>query len=641
MPNHHEIVDRQKVLANFGEFALFSDDLDEVLTQACRLVGEALGTDRAKVLEIQEDGSSLLVRAGVGWDDGVVGKVRLPMNERSSETYSIMEGTPVITQDVRQEERFDLPEFLKDAGVMALANVPIFLPGRKPYGLLQVDATEPRSFSDADTEFLRTYATILGPVIDRLHKVTTLRRTEENFRLVVENARDYAIFTTDPEDRITAWYAGAEAVFGWTADEVIGQPAAIIFTPEDREERVDAQEIETAFREGSSPNVRWHLRKDGSRVFIEGKTTALRGPDGSLRGFLKIGQDVTERRQADEALRASEARLSQFGEASSDVLWMRDAVTFQWTYLTPAFETIYGLDRATALSGDNMVGWADLIVPEDRERAVANLQCVGMGERVSFEYRIRRPTNGEIRWLRDTDFPMRDASGTVRWIGGVGRDITEEKETAEHMGVLVSELQHRTRNLMGVVRATADKTLRRSVDLADFKARYSTRLSALSRVQGLLSRLAEGERINFDELIRTEVAALDGGGTRIELQGPSGVALRSSTLQTFALAMHELATNAVKYGALSQAQARLEIRWHLDEADPEQGPWLHVDWRERGVSMPAVGLQRSGSGRELIERALPYQLGARTTYAMEADGVHCTIALPVSGRTMSRRKADA
>ena len=353
-------------------------------------------------------------------------------------------------------------------------------------------------------------------------------------------------------------------------------------------------------------------------------------------------RSAIERSRAEEALRDSEARLSQFGEASSDVLWMRDAVTFQWVYLTPAFETIYGLDRTAALSGDNMMGWADLIVPEDRERAVENLQRVGMGERVSFEYRVRRPIDGEIRWLRDTDFPMSDASGTVRWIGGVGRDITEEMENAAHMSVLVDELQHRTRNLMGVVRATSDKTLRHSLDLKDFKARFGTRLAALSRVQGLLSRLAEGERITFDDLIRSEVAALDGEGTRIALQGPSGVALRSSTLQTFALAVHELATNAVKYGALAQSQAKLEIHWHVENAEPEGGAWLHVDWRERDVLMPAnAGKPGSGSGRELIERALPYQLGARTTYVMEADGIHCTIALPVSGRTFTGKKADA
>jgi two-component sensor histidine kinase len=113
-------------------------------------------------------------------------------------------------------------------------------------------------------------------------------------------------------------------------------------------------------------------------------------------------------------------------------------------------------------------------------------------------------------------------------------------------------------------------------------------------------------------------------------------------LQTFALAVHELATNAVKYGALAQPQARLEINWHLEHAEPEQRPWLHVDWRERGVVMPLqTGSQRNGAGRELIERALPYQLGARTTYVMESDGVHCTIALPVSGRMMSGKMADA
>ncbi|KQP14627.1 sensor histidine kinase [Methylobacterium sp. Leaf93] len=211
------------------------------------------------------------------------------------------------------------------------------------------------------------------------------------------------------------------------------------------------------------------------------------------------------------------------------------------------------------------------------------------------------------------------------------------------MSVLVAELQHRTRNLMGVVRATADKTLRNSSGLDDFRERYGTRLAALARVQGLLSRLAEGERVSFDELIRSEVAALDGEASRVSLSGPKAVALRSSTVQIFALALHELATNALKYGALAQPRAHLDIRWHVEIAEPERAPWLHVDWRERGVRMPARdGLpQGSGSGRELIERALPYQLGARTTFVMEPDGVHCTIALPVSGHTIRERAKAA
>ncbi|WP_218127516.1 GAF domain-containing protein [Belnapia rosea] len=191
------------MLADFGEFALRSESLDEVLAEACRLVGEALGTGRAKVLEIERDDQMLLVRAGVGWQPDIVGRLRLPMAEHSSETFAIEAGKPVITQDIRKEDRFDVPPFMKEAGVVALVNVPVFLPGQAPYGLLQVDDTEPREFGEEDIEFLRTYATILGPVIDRLHKIRRLRQTEERFRLIVESALDYAIIVADAEDRIT------------------------------------------------------------------------------------------------------------------------------------------------------------------------------------------------------------------------------------------------------------------------------------------------------------------------------------------------------------------------------------------------------------------------------------------------------
>uniref|UniRef100_UPI00301377B5 GAF domain-containing protein n=1 Tax=Methylobacterium nigriterrae TaxID=3127512 RepID=UPI00301377B5 len=188
MPTLERMMKRQQVLADFGEFALRSEDLDEVLTEACRLVAEACGITCAKILEIQGDGQSLLVRAGVGWAPGIVGRLRLPMREPSSETFAIREGKPIITQDLRKEERFDVPEFMKEAGVLAFANAPIFLPGKSLYGLLQVDATEPREFGNNDTEFLRTYAIILGPVIDRLHKVGDLRTSEDRFRRFAEHS---------------------------------------------------------------------------------------------------------------------------------------------------------------------------------------------------------------------------------------------------------------------------------------------------------------------------------------------------------------------------------------------------------------------------------------------------------------------
>lgn len=185
-PRIQTLIRRQKLLADFGDFALRCEDLDEILTRACHLVGDALGTDLAKILEIERGEHAALVRAGVGWKPGVVGQARISLGERSSEAYSI-KVSPVITEDIDKEERFDLPEFLREHGVRALVNVPIFLPGGRPYGLLQVDAREPRDFGEEEVEFLRTYATILGPMIDRLLKTLDLHvALETNTRLMQE-----------------------------------------------------------------------------------------------------------------------------------------------------------------------------------------------------------------------------------------------------------------------------------------------------------------------------------------------------------------------------------------------------------------------------------------------------------------------
>lgn len=277
--------------------------------------------------------------------------------------------------------------------------------------------------------------------------------------------------------------------------------------------------------------------------------------------------------------------------------------------------------------------WLDAMHPDELETTrTAFAQAFATGEPIERQQRIRR-SDGEYRWHLVRQIPVRDDAGAItRWFGAA-IDIDDLRGLQERQQVLVAELQHRTRNLMGVVRSLLDRTLRRSADLADFRSHFSDRLAALARVQSLLSRLNEGERITFDELIRSEMAALEGEAGRVTLKGPTGIALRSSTVQTFAMALHELATNAVKYGAFSQPQGRLEIRWGLEWREDSR-PWLHLDWRERGVVRARLDAPQpgGGAGRDLIERALPYQLGAKTTFVMEEDGVHCSIRLPVSMR---------
>lgn len=185
---------------------------------------------------------------------------------------------------------------------------------------------------------------------------------------------------------------------------------------------------------------------------------------------------------------------------------------------------------------------------------------------------------------------------------------------------------------MGVIRSVANNTAHSSKSLEDFRAGFEDRLEALSRVQGLLSRLNEHDRVTFDELIQTELRAMDGAADRISLSGQQGIRLRSSTVQMLAMALHELATNAVKYGALGQPKGRLAVKWTLENKSEDGKPWLHIDWRETNVSMLPSGASPAGSGqgRDLIEHALPYQLKAKTSYVLEADGVHCQISVPVS-----------
>lgn len=135
--------------------------------------------------------------------------------------------------------------------------------------------------------------------------------TQERFRLLVEGAPEYAMFIIDLENRISYWSAGAERIFGWAAEEAVGQPGNLIFTPEDRAIGRETKEIEIAARDGVASDRRWHMRKDGSRVWVDGVMRRLADGNGTLRGFAKIARDATERREAEEKLEKSHLDLER------------------------------------------------------------------------------------------------------------------------------------------------------------------------------------------------------------------------------------------------------------------------------------------------------------------------------------------
>jgi two-component sensor histidine kinase len=179
------LLDQQRALAAFGEVALEAEDLNALLTEACHLVGHALETDLAKIVEFIPATETMLVRAGVGWKPGVVNETVISAGEDTAEGLTLKDGA-VISADIRREERFGYHAFLEEHGVQAFVNV--LVPsgkGRPPFGVLQVDSRSPREFHQSDIDFLRTYANLLGAAINRFRIVDELRAALREKELLV------------------------------------------------------------------------------------------------------------------------------------------------------------------------------------------------------------------------------------------------------------------------------------------------------------------------------------------------------------------------------------------------------------------------------------------------------------------------
>lgn len=159
-------------------------------------------------------------------------------------------------------------------------------------------------------------ATTKGGAVVSHNDITTrrqaeeaLRTSEERLQLILESVEDYAIFTFDLDGAITRWNKGAENVFGFSSSEAVGQNTAIIFTPEDRERQEPEKEVREAVRSGRGEDERWHIRKNGSRFYVSGVVTPLRGADGELFGYVKVARDLTEQRRGEEQLRLAQEEL--------------------------------------------------------------------------------------------------------------------------------------------------------------------------------------------------------------------------------------------------------------------------------------------------------------------------------------------
>jgi PAS domain S-box-containing protein len=370
-------------------------------------------------------------------------------------------------------------------------------------------------------------------------------------------------------------------------------------------------------------------------------TEELEISNGSLQ---KLNSDlearVAERTRAigdaNHILRRTEARWATLVNGIPQLVW-RAVGHGDWTWSSTQWTDYTGLSEEQSRG----FGWLGAFHPDDREGARQAWARADADHDFTFEGRIRHGRECRYRHFQTRASPVRSPEGAVlEWLG-TSTDIDDLLQLRQQQAILIDELHHRTRNLMGVVQAVTQRTLKSSHSLDDFGRCFRDRIAALARVQGLLSRRGV-TRITFDALLRAELAAhvdldSDAASAQVSLEGPDGAPLETALVQTFALALHELATNAVKYGALAKPGGHLAVRWRIVEDDR-----LHVEWRESGVvasSSPKDAPKGSGYGLELIERALPYQMGATTSFTFTSDGIVCTIEVDIP-RDSSPKERD-
>lgn len=265
------------------------------------------------------------------------------------------------------------------------------------------------------------------------------------------------------------------------------------------------------------------------------------------------------------------------------------------------------------------------LVPDDLANRLIDFKShvIADDRAAQMEFRAFAPT-GEEHWFRLWAEPSKDEAGETNGLVGAVIDITERRQRETHNRILLRELTHRTKNLLSVIQAMARQTMTDASSARDFEERFSARLQGLARSLDLLVSEDWGGA-SISDLFRSQLGHFaEFIGTRIRLDGPD-LRLTPEAAQNLGLALHELATNSAKYGALSTADGRILVQWTIVEHGVRR---LRLQWRERGgPEIPQM--RKKGFGHAVIERLVPRSLGGTGEVKLPPEGLVWTLSAPL------------
>ncbi|TNC52385.1 PAS domain S-box protein [Rubellimicrobium rubrum] len=634
-------------LRALNRYSILGSERETLFDEVARLAADICEAPVAMVGFITADRHWLKAEIGVGSRD-------LPL-ETSFCRHAIQDSGLFVVPDLAQDPRFAQNPFVTgEPGVRFYAGAPLLTPEGVPLGTVCIFDTVPRpdGLDERPARLLRTLARhvmteleLRRALAERDAEITAARYREEERRvaeaaLVASEARlrertadlvraqrvgRIGGFEVDLRDgnrsRCSPEYLAIHGLPPESWNESHEDWVARIH-PDDRT-RTERMFLEAVAEGLTSYDFEYRIIRpsDGAVRWIGALAEIEHDGDGRPLRLVGAHSDITARKEAEDALRVSEANYrALFEQAAVGVA--RVGLDGIFLEVNDRFCTIAGHDR------DWLIGrnFGDITLPEDKDRDRASLTALVAGEMATYtvEKRYLRPDGGQV-WVNLSVGLVRRPDGTPDHAVAVIEDITDRRRVEDGRQLLVRELNHRVKNLFaiagGMVAMTA-RTTRTSVEMARV---LTGRLGALASAHDLIQAAVVGsagtEAVCLQKVAAAVLAPHRPVGEYLGLGGPP-VSLGPGAATGLALVLHELATNAAKYGALSVAHGRLDLTWTVGEGR------LDLEWRESG-GPPVVPPRRAGFGSRLAQRTVEDQLGGTLGQDWWPEGLRVTLSLPV------------
>jgi PAS domain S-box-containing protein len=449
-----------------------------------------------------------------------------------------------------------------------------------------------------------------------LHRLAELRKTNCDLRNLLDSTQIGTLFL-DRQLRITRLTPPVAEIFHVVESDV-GRPITDIACelPYD----VLPEDVAQVIRTLTVVERRLSNPRTGTHYLV--RVLPYRDADDVIAGAVLTFLDITKIVRAEQAQSASEARFRAVVNSVPAALFMTDA-DMGWTFVNPRFHEFTGMADGTAAG----TGWLAAVHPADREEVEHRLARARI-YKAGFEHEFRlRDAAGGYRWyfLRATENSATD--GLTGWTGSL-LDIHDRRAAEAQQRLLFVELQRRVKSILGTVRSVAGRTKGSSASLEEFFDHFDGRLAAIARAQASIARDAN-LGVDLEELLSEEVLIHAAGcDDRVVLSGPA-IRVGDRVGQALGLAIHELTTNALKYGAFAKPKGRVNVSWRL--VDDEDGQRVQLEWKEHTVPVVDPKPRRIGFGREFLERGLAIEIEASTCLEFCAGGIRFTIDFPLSG----------